>query len=162
MPVKPPPITAAEHAARIRRIERIARTFGFVGRIEYHHLFSQSGGAQYGLARQPDDDRLIVFAEAFQRDADPTDFSLEAILAHECGHQRLSRHPRLSKQVAGIISPATEEILASVVGAILCPPGRDRETLLAKATVELLNRGETAEIAVKRIQDLWNYLEGIL
>jgi len=27
----------------------------------------------------------VVFAEAFQRDADPADFSLAAILAHEAG-----------------------------------------------------------------------------
>jgi hypothetical protein len=35
--------------------------------------------AQYGRGSTPEDDMLTVYAEAFERDADPDDFALEAI-----------------------------------------------------------------------------------
>ena len=47
----------------------IARRLGFIGRVEYRHVYSQAGGAQYGLAVSPEHDLLIVFAEAFERAA---------------------------------------------------------------------------------------------
>jgi hypothetical protein len=56
---------------------------GFVGRIEYRHVNSRFGGAQYVPGAAANEDSLILFAEAFDRDADPDDFSLEAIIAHE-------------------------------------------------------------------------------
>lgn len=59
---------------------------GFRGVVEYRHVYSQAGGAQYGLAATEDEDLLIVYAEAFDRDADPEDFALESIGAHERGH----------------------------------------------------------------------------
>src|SRR5947208_1557305 len=84
-PGPPPPLSAAERRARRGRVVRTARQLGVVGRIEYRHVYSQTGGAQYGLATTPEDDLLTVYAEAFDRDASPDDFSLEAIVAHERG-----------------------------------------------------------------------------
>ncbi len=158
----PPPLTPAERRARRRRITRLARELGFVGHVEYAHVHSQTGGAQYCRGSTADDDLLVVYAEAFERDADPEDFSLEAILAHERGHQLLARHQRIAKRVAGRISAASEEILASLLGAMLCAAEADRDALVAKATVELLNHGETLEVATRRLQELWDLLEALL
>jgi hypothetical protein len=94
-------------------VSRLARGLRFVGHIEYRHVYSQTGGAQYGRGSAAEEDLLTVYAEAFERDADPDDFSLAAMIAHECGHQILARHPRIAKRVAGV-SAASEEILASL------------------------------------------------
>jgi hypothetical protein len=110
----------------------------------------------------PEDDLLIVYAEAFDRDADPDDFSLEAILAHERGHQILLRHPRFARLMAGRISLPSEEILASVIGPLLCPSVIDRENLLSKAAVELIVRGQDTKIAGEQIQRLPEQLEALL
>lgn len=161
-PSSPRPLTPPEQRARRNRIARLARDLGFIGRIEYRHVYSQTGGAQYGRGSTPADDLLTVYAEAFERDADPEDFSLEAILAHERGHQLLARHPRISKRVAGRISAPSEEILASLLGAMLCVAEADRDALAAKATVELLDHGVTPEVATGRLQELWDLLEALL
>ncbi|MFI5380721.1 MAG: hypothetical protein ACHRHE_15590 [Tepidisphaerales bacterium] len=155
-------LTIAERRARRERAARIARELGFVGRVEYRDVYSQTGGAQYGRAPTVTEDVLIVYAEAFDRDADPEDFSLDAILAHERGHQLLARHPRIARQVAGRISIASEEILASLLGAMNCAAEGDRDALLAKATVELLDHGEALDVATRRLQELWNLFEGLL
>ncbi len=89
----------SELVARERRASRIAREVGFEGRVEYRHVYSQSGGAQFGLGASPGQDLLIVYAEAFERDANPEDFSLEAMIAHERGHQLLARHERLARNL---------------------------------------------------------------
>ena len=130
--------------------------------MEYRHVYSQTGGAQYGRGSIPEDDLLTVYAEAFERDADASDFSLEAILAHERGHQLLARHPRISARVKGRVSAESEEILASLLGAMICPTELDRDALVAKATVELVDYGESPNIAIPRLQDLWNLLETLL
>src|SRR6478736_5587006 len=75
----------AQRRARRNRVARIANVLGFVGRVEYRHVYSQTGGAQYGRGSTPEADLLTVYAEAFERDADSEDFSLEAMIAHECG-----------------------------------------------------------------------------
>src|SRR5262245_21677108 len=139
----PTPLTPAERRIRLSRIERIARQLGFVGGIEYRHVHSQAGGAQYGSGKAAEDDLLIVYAEAFDRDANPDDFSLTAILAHERGHQILLRHPRIAKRVAGRISEAGEEVLASLLGAMLCDDEIDRDNLTFKAVAELATHGES-------------------
>ncbi len=158
---EPRPLTAAERRARRRRVARLARDLGFVGRIEYRHVYSQIGGAQYGRGSTAEEDLLTIYAEAFERDADLEDFSLEAIIAHECGHQILARHPRIAKRVAGL-SQASEEILASLLGAMLCRDEADRVTLFAKAAAELLDRGQSAEAANRQLQELWELLEALL
>jgi hypothetical protein len=157
----PGSLTPPERRARRNRAARIARRLGFVGRVEYRHVYSQTGGAQYGQGNTAKEDLLTVFAEAFERDADPEDFSLEAVIAHECGHQILARHPRIAKRVAGI-SEASEEILASLLGAMICDAEVDRVTLFAKAAAALLDRGQSAESANRQLQQLWNLLEALL
>jgi hypothetical protein len=158
----PPPLTPAERRARHNRVARLARELGFVGRIEYRHVYSQTGGAQYGRGSTDAEDLLTVYAEAFERDADPEDFSLEAILAHERGHQLLARHPRIAKRIRGRLSPASQEILASLLGAMISGAAADRDALVAKATVELLSHGEALEVATQRLQELWDILEAFL
>jgi hypothetical protein len=157
----PRSITAAQRIARENRVMRIAEKFGFVGNVEYRHVYSQSGGAQYCRGSTPAADLLSVYAEAFERDADPQDFSLETMIAHECGHQIVARHPRIAKRVAGV-SEASEEILASLLGAMMCYDDADRCTLYAKATAELLDRGQNADAANRQLQDLWELLEALL
>jgi hypothetical protein len=107
----PDPISPDESRRRRGRVLRLARSVGFVGRVEYRHVYRQSGGAQYG--RGAGGDVLITHAEAFERDADPEDFSLLSIVAHERGHQTVARHARLSPLLVGV-SPAAEEVLGSV------------------------------------------------
>jgi hypothetical protein len=162
MPTREPrPLPPGEQRTRRRRAARVARKLGFVGRVEYRHVYSQTGGAQYGRGSGQDADLLTVYAEAFERDADPEDFSLEAMIAHECGHQLLARHPRIAKRVAGI-SEASEEILASLLGAMICEADTDRVTLYAKATAALLDRGQSAEAASRQLQELWDLLGALL
>jgi hypothetical protein len=159
----PRPLTPAELRGRRLLVTRLAREFEFVGRVEYQHVYSQTGGAQYGRGSTIDQDLLTVYAEAFERDADPEDFSLNAILAHERGHQLLARHPRIARRVsAARISVSSEEILASLLGAMLCAAPEDRDALVAKATVELLGHGESIEVSTRRVQELWNLLEALL
>jgi hypothetical protein len=157
----PRPISPLQVAERKARIAQIAQSLGFAGNVEYRHVYSQTGGAQYGRGSTEEDDLLTVYAEAFERDADPEDFSLEAMIAHERGHQILARHPRIAKRVAGI-SAASEEVLASLVGALLCHDSVDGLVLYAKATAELLDCGQTPESADRQLRELWSLLEELL
>ena len=43
-----------------------------------------------------------------------------------------------------------------------CAAEVDRDALVAKATVELLNHGEALEVATRRLQELWDLLEALL
>lgn len=158
----PQPLTPAERHGRRDHVARLARGFGFVGRIEYRHVYSRTGGAQYGQGSSTEEDVLTVYAEAFERDANPEDFSLAAILAHERGHQLLVRHPRIARRVAGRISAASEEILASLLGALLCRDKADRNALVGKATVELLVYGGPPDVVTRRLKELLNLLEALL
>jgi hypothetical protein len=151
---QPKPISAAEHRARNRRISRIARRLGFVGRVEYRHVYSRSGGAQYGIGPTADDDLLVLYAKAFERDADPADFSLEAIIAHECGHQRLIRTENLRSILAKFSGERFEEVLASLVGSLLLGGSESAQTLVWKATAELGELGMTAASTVHLIERL--------
>ncbi len=76
----PKPIEKHEASSRRQRIARIARSLGFRGRVEYRHVYSQTGGAQFCLGPSADADLLVVYAEAFERDRNPEDFSLDAII----------------------------------------------------------------------------------
>lgn len=162
MPKRSPrPISEAQQGARQLLITLIAQELGFVGDVEYRHVYSQTGGAQYGRGSSEKDDLLTIYAEAFERSADPDDFTLCAMIAHERGHQILARHRRIAKRVSGI-SAASEEILASLIGAMLCGEGLDRITLYAKATAELLQHGQSPESTERQLQDLWDQLEALL
>lgn len=125
-------------------------------------MFSGAGGAQYGAGSSEAEDLLSVYAEAFQRDANPEDFSLEAILAHERGHQILCRHARLRHTLAAKVSGPTEEIAASVVGSLLVSADSARETLIFKALFEAIEGGVDPAAAVRLISELREYLEQLL
>jgi hypothetical protein len=157
----PRPISEAQQGARQTLLPMMAEQLGFVGNVEYRHVYSQSGGAQYGRGSTEENDLLTVYAEAFERSADPEDFSLRAMIAHERGHQILARHPRIARRVAGV-SAASEEILASLLGAMICSEDDDRVSLYAKAAAELLDRGLTAEATNRQLQELWELLEKML
>lgn len=127
------PISPAEVKARTKRVLAVARKLGFVGAVQYRHAISASGGAIYCLGPTIDEDMLVVYAEAFARDAAGDDFSLEAIIAHERGHQLLHRHERLRRVRPKEISETTEEVLASLLGALITPVPVDSRTLEMKA-----------------------------
>jgi hypothetical protein len=57
---------------------------------------------------------------------------------------------------------AGEEILASLVGAIVCPEEKGREMLYAKAAAELFDHGQTREQVVRQLQGLWDILVRLL
>jgi hypothetical protein len=60
------------------------------------------------------------------------------------------------------VTLAAEEVLASLLGAILVGPGADRQALTAKATTAVL-AGETEPVAAARlIGDLWDLLGRLL
>ena len=134
---------------------------GFVGRVEYRHVYAQTGGAQYGRGIDAGGDLLWLSAEAFERDADPADFSLRAMIAHERGHQLLARHPRLAARRVEL-STVVEEVLASLIGAWVAGPGLDRDSLIDKAAADLLDTGATAEVAARHIEQWWGLLEELL
>jgi hypothetical protein len=157
--VAPEPITPAERLARIRRIRRVARRFGYVGQIEYRHVYSNSGGAQFGLGRTRQRDLLIVYAEAFDRDADPNDFSLEAVIAHERGHQIVARNRNLQEFLIEKVAPATEEILASLLGSLLVTEASDKQALVLKALDEVLQCGIPPGEAIELVTELRGLLE---
>lgn len=141
---------------------RIARRLGFVGKIECRHVFSHAGGAQYGLAVVEPDDLLIVYAEAFERDANPEDFSLEAMIAHEHGHQLLARHPRLRRNLPANWSDRSEEVAASLIGSLLVWEDADRDVLMEKATLDALGSGSDLERAVRLVSELRLFLKALL
>ena len=130
----------------------LARRFGFVGRIEYRHVLANTGGAQYGRGTRAERDVLTVDARAFQRDADPEDFSLEAIIAHERGHQIVQRSPYSRAIVARGMSVASDEALASLAGSIICDSEADRESLFWKAASELHERFMALDDALPRLR----------
>ena len=156
---QPRPISAAEVRRRLRRASKIARFLGFVGHVEYRHVVSGSGGAQFLAATQALDDRLIVDAQAFARDRDPDDFSLAAIIAHERGHQLVFRHPMLRRMMRKGFSTTSEEILASLIGSIISRHERDRQTLHGKALYDAVRHGMPTDQAVACIFRLRELLE---
>jgi len=97
-------------------------------------------------------------AEAFERDADPQDFSLEAMIAHECGHQALERNPHLRTIMRKIPGEQFEEILASLVGSLLLADRHASQTLVWKATAELAQLGMSADNTVQLVERLRNLL----
>ena len=157
----PEPITRAEMKRRKARVVRVARRIGFVGRVDYLHVYGQSGGAQYGRGSDEAVDRLTVYAEAIERDGNPDDFSLLAIIAHERGHQLLARHRQLSSRLAGMTLVA-EEVLASILGAKVCGSPEDCDALLAKAMLELLAAGVKPQKAVELFENLWDLIGEVL
>lgn len=159
---QPEAISRAEQRARIRRITEIGYGFGFTGDVEYRHVYSRSGGAQYGIGPSADDDIMVVYAEAFERDADPDDFRLEALIAHECGHQRMHRDPKLRLVLAKFPGEEFEEVLASLVGSILLGESHTSQMLVWKAAAELTELGVTVEYAEHLVERLIVILRKLL
>jgi len=157
----PDPIPPAEVRRRRVRAVRVARSLGFVGRVEYRHVYAPTSGAQYGRGSEAGGDLLWLSAEAFERDATGNDFSLRAIIAHERGHQLLARHPRFETRLAGMPA-AVEEMLASLIGARLVGAGADRDTLVDKAAGDLLDAGVTAATTALQIERWWALLGELL
>lgn len=158
----PKPISKTEQHARQARVEEIARLVGFVGRVEYRHVYSAAGGAQYGEATSAAKDLLIVFAEAFDRDSAKDDFSLAAIIAHERGHQLLVRNVRLVRNLPPTWSLQSEEIVASLIASLLVQDEKDQQDLLLKAMFETDRLGMKSEDAVEMLVELRALLEKIL
>ena len=156
------PISREEHAARLARVEVIGRRNGFVGAIEYRHAISGSGGAQYAMGPTIEQDMLVVDAQAFQRDSTDGDFSLEAMIAHERGHQLVCRHERLRRNTPQAMSAVTEEVLASLVGALIVHDAADGEKLILKALGDLVERGMGLAEASRHVERVLSYLEAIL
>lgn len=158
----PKPISKSESLERQRRVTEVARSLGFIGDIEYRHVYSQAGGAQFGLATSPEQDLLIVYAEAFERDANPEEFSLTAILAHERGHQLLARHERLTRNIPSGWSQVSDEIVASLLASLLVSEEKDQQDLLLKALFEATQHGLDTNQAVLFLMELRSLLEKIL
>ncbi len=159
----PQPISAAELRARLRRVMWIARRLGFKGQVEYRHVLSTVGGAQYGLGVSQARDLLVVYADAFRRDSDPDDFSLEAIIAHERGHQLVNRHSRLRRLLSRRRhASVSEEILASLIGSLIAESEADRESLVLKAVADAIQCGVEARDSARTVAQLRSYLEKLL
>jgi hypothetical protein len=158
----PKPISAVEERARLARVAAVARRLGFVGIVEYRHVSTPSGGAQYGMGAAVEQDLLVVYPEAFRRDAAPDDFSLEAIIAHERGHQLICRDDRLRRNLPNDMSSVTEEVLASLVGSVIVGDTADADNLVLKALFLLSERGMPTDEASRRVQNVLTYLEGVL
>jgi hypothetical protein len=156
------PISKAEHDARLARAVKVARQLGFVGEVQYRHAYSKSGGAMFCLAPAIEHDLLIIYAEAFVRDAAGDDFSFEAIIAHERGHQLLYRHERLRRNKPTEMSDVTEEVLSSLIGSLIVQDSRDSETLVLKALGELVEHGMEPAEASRRVEENLRLLERVL
>jgi hypothetical protein len=143
-------------------VTTIARRLGFEGRVEYRHVNSTVGGAQFGVGTSRAQDLLIVCADAFQRDADPSDFSLEAIIAHERGHQLVCRHKGLERLLSRHYSAVAEELLASLVGSLIAGSVSDREALVLKSVADAVQFGTGVDEAARLVGQLRSYIEGLL
>ena len=160
---EPKSISTAEHRGRLQRIAEISSKLGFVGRVEYCHAYSQSGGgAQYCIGPSEDDDIMILYAEAFERDANPEDFPLEAMVAHECGHQRLHRDPKFREMMVRFPGEDFEEILASLVGCVLLGDGVPAQLLLCRAVAELGDRRISGKEAFSLAERLIRVMEQLV
>jgi len=149
-------------ARRQTRVSRLARSFGFSGQVEYRHAYSQSGGAQFCFGRGSASDVLLVYAEAFERDLDPHDFSLVAIIAHECGHQRFLRDSNLAVIGRKLSGQVFEEVIASLIGSLLVSDSQDAEDLVGKATVDLATVALSAASVVRTIEQLRGFLKELV
>jgi len=159
---EPKPISDAEHRKRHQRIAEISNALGFAGKAEYCHAYTRSGGAQYCLGPSANDDIMILYAEAFDRDADPEDFPLEAIVAHEVGHQKLHRDPKFREVMRQLGGADFEEILASLVGCVLLGDGVPARLLLCRAVAELGDRHISGKEALRIAERLIRVMEQLL
>ena len=64
------------------------------------------------------------------------------------------RSSRADETPSALAQDSSEEILASLLGAMICNADADRITLFAKAAAELLDRGQSAESANRQLHGL--------
>lgn len=159
---KPVELSKRQISLRQHQVTEIARAFGFVGGISYRHVYGKCGGAQYCFGAEAADDLLLVYADAFDRDQDKDDFSLNAILAHECGHQRLIRDSNLKEVGRKLSGQVFEEVLASLIGSLLVKDAEDAEHLVGKAIVDLATLPISIDSVVRTIEQLRGLLKGII
>ena len=159
---EPKKLDKRQVARRQARVTRLASSFGFTGQVEYRHAYSQTGGAQFCFGLGAASDVLLVYAEAFDRDLDPDDFSLAAIIAHEGGHQRLLRDSHLAAIGRKLSGQVFEEVLASVIGSLLVEDRQDAEHLVGKATVDLATLALSAVSVVRTIEQLRGLLKELV
>ena len=161
MPNPLPAISSSEQTRRQLRVERLAKQMEFVGRVEYQHKLTDSGGAQYRQGSAAKQDQLVVFAEAFDRDSDPNDFSLAAMIAHERGHQLLFRNVVLERMAAAS-NLVSEEILASLIGSLIVESEFDQLCLYGKAILDAQAGGMELVSADRLLRELRHMLEEVL
>lgn len=58
---QPNPISAKEMEARLKRITELCVELGFIGSVEYPHVYSRSGGAQYWIGSSADHDIMVLY-----------------------------------------------------------------------------------------------------
>lgn len=107
-------------------------------------------------------DLLVVYPVAFRRDSALDDFSLEAIIAHERGHQLICQYARLRRAAPKELSQTTEEVLAALVGSVIIDDASASEDLVLQALFLLTERGMHPEEASGRVQNVLKYLETVL
>jgi hypothetical protein len=56
----------------------------------------------------------------------------------------------------------TEEVIASVLGAIICPSDADRDALLEKALLELVRLDVGPTDAMRNLRELWVMFKELL
>lgn len=159
---QPPAITLTERARRIDLVRHSAAKLGFRGRVEYWHRYGSEGPAQVRLGANITQDVLRVFSQVFERENDPQQFSLEAIVAHECGHQVFHRHRLLHRWFGSRVSLSHEEIIASLIAALLVASRTDKDALLDKAFSDALETGISGPEATSMINGLRAVLELLL
>lgn len=101
-------------------------------------------------------------SKVLERDADPEDFSLEAIIAHERGHQVVCRNEALQSMLADRITLTIEEILASLVGSLIVESESDREAVMLKALDDAAGCGVELSDAIDLVSELRSFLEKTL
>ena len=87
---------------------------------------------------------------------------MDAIIAHECGHQRLLRDSSLAEVGRKLSGQVFEEVLASLIGSLLVTDSRDAEDLVGKATVDLATIGLSAASVVRTIEQLRGTLKELV
>ena len=148
-----------ERARRIDLIRQTASKLGFSGRVEYWHTIDPAGPAQLRLGVNIRSDVMRVFAPAFQWESNPDDFSLTAIIAHECGHQVIHRHRIVRRWLLPDFSLCSEEVAASLIGASLAISTTDRNALVKKAMYDAIVGETNPSVVFPLVEDVQKVLE---
>ena len=83
-------------------------------------------------------------------------------MAHECGHQVIFRHRVFRQWASGNLPEASEEIVASIVGALLVGNDQDHDALIDKAFDEAVTCGLDPHRAKAFVSGLKKTLEALL